>query len=46
MSGPGIKTITEFRLNDTELHLKDTLPDNFIQDKENDLEDIDEPFNW
>ena len=41
-----MKIISEFRLNDTEMHLKETLPDNFIRDKENDLEELDEPFNW
>ena len=42
----GIKTISEFRLNDTKMHLKEELPDNFIRDKENDLEELNEPFNW
>lgn len=41
-----MKTISEFRLNDTEMHLKEALPDNFIRDKESDLEELDEPFNW
>ena len=36
----------EFRLNDTQLHLTEALPDNFIRDKENDLEELEEPYNW